>query len=614
MRASTRLRPALGLPLLAIGFLCLLALSNLLLGGVRLDLTENREYTLTDGTLGLARSLDEPVTLHFFYSEGAAKEYPQIATYAQRVRELLQELAVRSEGKVRFESVDPLPFSEDEDRAAAFGLQGVPLPDGSTFYLGLVGTNSTDGEVPIPFLQPDREAFLEYNIAKVLAALATPDRPVLGWLSSLPTGPGFDPATASPTSGWVVDQQLRELFELRRLEAEVAMIPDDITLLVVVHPKDLSEDTLYAIDQFVLRGGRLLVFVDPEGEADASGDAGGLLATSPTRSSDLAPLFAAWGLEYDPAKVVLDAGQAMTVRTDADDAGQQNLAVLGLDASRMNPDDLVTSGLEAINVSTTGGLRAKEGGLVFTPLLRTSPQTQRVDAAAFQSVASDPALLLQGFQPSGVSEVIAARLTGRPKSAFPQRAGEGHLAQSAADVQIVVVADSDLLSDRLWLTGDPAAGPMGLAPFANNGDLVYNLVENLTGRDELIALRARPSSQRPFERVDALRRGAEQQFLRTEQELQQQLADLEARLTALQSGEGEEGVVLTPEQQTELARFQDQKLAIRQQLRDVQQQLNADIESLGARLKLINIVGVPLLVALVAFLFATWRARRRQPR
>lgn len=599
-------RASLALPLLALAFVALVGLSALLLGGARLDLTENREHTLSPATVALLDGMEETVTLRLYFSERAAADFPQVRAFAQRVRELLNEMAARSGGSLRVEVIDPEPFSDEEDRAVAQGLTAVPLPNGGSFFFGIVGSNSTDGELPIPFLQSEREAFLEYNLAKLVTALTVEDRPVVALSSGLPMAPAFDPATGAPSAGWVVDQQLRELFDLRRLEPAFVAIDDDVDLLMLVHPHELGEDSLYAIDQFALRGGRILAFVDPEAERAEVDPFGG---SAGVRASELGPLLAAWGVDFDARRVVADPEAALAVQTREGGAQEPLITLLGLGRSAMAQDDIVSAQMETINASTVGALAPREGASTrFEPLLQTSESSGELPTSLLGTVSATPGNLLREFRPSGGARTLAARVSGPIATAFPGRAGEGHRAESERDLQAIIVADTDLLTDAFWVN----VAPGGFAePFANNGDFVYNAVENLSGSADLIALRTRTVGTRPFHRVEALRRSAEQRFLATEQQLQQQLAELESKLTALQRGE-DAAATLSAEQQAELLRFQQEKAGIRLQLRDVQRQLNADIDALDTALRLVNIVAVPAFVAFAFLLGGLLRLQRRR--
>ena len=604
-----RMRRSVALAVLGLGFVAMVGASTLLLRGARLDLTENREHTLSPATVALLASIEEPITLRLYFSERAAADFPQVRAYAQRVRELLQEMAARADGGLRVETIDPEPFSDDEDRAVAQGLTAVPLPAGGSFFFGIVGSNSTDGELPIPFLQSEREAFLEYNLAKLVSALNGEDRPVVALYSALPMAPAFDPARGAPSSGWVVDQQLRELFDLRRLEAGFTAVDRDVDLLMLVHPYALSEDSLYAIDQFALRGGRVLAFIDPDAEnAEADPFAGSVAGQ---RSSDLGPLLAVWGVDFDPARIVADPANALAVQTREGGPTEPLITLLGLGAASMSQQDVVTAQMETLNLSSVGALSARDGAATrFEPLVTTSGESGTLPTTLLGTVSATPANLLREFRAAGGARTVAARISGPIKSAFPQRDGDGHLTRSLVDLQAIVVADTDLLADAFWVNSAPG----GFAePFANNGDLVYNAVENLSGSADLIALRTRTVGTRPFHRVEALRRSAERQFLQTEQALQQRLAELERQLTALRRGD-DGAPALSAEQQAELARFQQEKAEVRLELRDVQRRLNADIEALSTALRAINIVAVPTLVAFVFLLAGLWRLQRRRRR
>lgn len=608
---------------LAVLFVALVVLSGALLRGARIDLTRNNLYTLSEGTESILGKLEEPITLYYYYSDQAARDIPQLRTYATRVRELLEEIAAKSGGKVKLEVIDPLPFSEHEDRATAAGLQAVPLGNsGDTLFFGLVGTNSTDGEATIPFFQPDKEAFLEYDVAKLISSLASDELPVVGVLSGLNMGPGFDPQAGTMLQGWTIDSELRKLFQIKRIEPNATEIPAEVQALMLVHPKNLGDDTLYAIDQFVLRGGRLLVFVDPHAEAEQAGQgADPAMAMLAEKSSDLGKLFAAWGVQYDPQKVVLDGRYALELQTSPDRPPVRHLAVLGLRGGKqgdgelaLNNSDVISADLETINFSTVGFFGLKEDAKAkLEPLAQSSDAAMPIGAERVRALP-DPESLFADFTPTGERYTLAGRLTGTLATAFPQRSGEGHLAESKEPANIVLVADTDLLTDRLWVQVQQFFGQRIINAFANNGDFAINAVDNLIGSGDLISVRTRPGSVRPFDTVDDLKRAADDRFRAKEQELQAQLSETERKLTELQSAKGDakSALLLSPEQQAELQRFQDQKLRIRKELRQVRAQLDEDIRALGSKLKFLNIAGVPLLLTLAALVWALMRARARR--
>jgi ABC-type uncharacterized transport system involved in gliding motility auxiliary subunit len=604
------------LALLALLFIAIVVLSNSLFRGARLDLTERSLYTLSEGTIKVVGELKEPINLYLYFSEQTARDKQDLQVlraYATRVRETLEEIANKAGGKINLKVVDPLPFSEDEDQAAKYGLQAVPVSaGGETLYFGLVGTNSTDGQMIVPFFDPAKEGFLEYDIAKLIHSLDTTTKPVVGMISSLDVGPGFDQQTRQMRRGWAIVQSLQELFDVRQLNAAAtSKIDAEIGTLVLVHPKNISDELQYAIDQFVLRGGKLIAFVDPNAELDQPPEDPNnpQAAMFASRSSDLPKLFKAWGVQFDPNKVLLDSRAALTVQGPTG-AGVRHLAILGYGKDNMNQDDVVTSQLGSVNWSTAGVLSMAENApLKLAPLVQSSPESMLIDGERIKFMG-DPSSLFQGFVATKENYVLAGRLQGKLKTAFPERSGEGHLAESADAVDMIVVADVDVLTDRLWVQITPFFGQQVMNAFANNGDFGVNAVDNLTGSSALISVRGRASSARPFSTVDALRRAADDRFRAKEQELNQELSETEAKLNELQRGKDESSaMILSPEQKAELQRFQDEKVRIRKELRGVRRQLDAEIESLGTRLKIYNILLVPLLLTLGALAFGYWRRR-----
>ncbi|MEP7098428.1 MAG: Gldg family protein [Dokdonella sp.] len=604
---------------LAVLFIAVMLLVNVVFRGARVDLTQNHLYTLSSGTKDIIKSIDEPIHLYLFFSDRATQQVPQLRTYYTRVHEMLDEMVSHSGGKLKLEVIDPLPFSEDEDRATGFGLQSVPVSaGGDKVFFGLAGTNSTNGQSSIPFLQPDKEAFLEYDIAKLIHELETPKKPVVGVLSDLPITAGLDPATRQMRQAWAVDQQWAQLFDMRNVDgATLKAIDKDIDVLVVVHPKHLSDDAQYAIDQFVLRGGHLLAFVDPSAELDDSGadPSNPMAAMMADKSSDLPKLFKAWGIEYDPHKVVLDRSRALPISTGQGQTPVRHPAILGLTQADMNHEDVITANLDSINVSTAGyfdlSKDAKDEKL--TPLIQTTSDAMSVPSDRLRML-QDPSALLEGYKPAGSPFVIAARLTGKFKTAFPERKDSGALAESKdANGQIVLVADTDLLSDRMWVQIQPFFGQSVMNAFANNGDFAVNALDNMAGSSDLISIRGRATSQRPFSTVEALKRSADDRFRAKEQELQKELSDTERKLTELQSAKSQDQAqILSAEQKAELDNFLKRKLEIRKELRQVRSHLDAEIERLGTRLKVLNILLMPFLVTLAALAYAWWRRQRRR--
>jgi len=614
-----------GLVALAVLFLAVVMLSNVGLRGMRVDLTQNRLYTLSRGTQQVLAELKEPINLYFYFSrDAAAKQAPLVMPYAARVREFLEELAARSNGKIHLRIVDPQPFSDDEDRAGEFGLQSLQSGGGDALYFGLAGTNSTDGRSAIPAFQADREEFLEYDVAKLINELGTPKKPVIGLISTLGMQGQFNPMTGQMGDPWPIYTQLEELFTVRSLTPDVDHIDQDVDVLMLVHPKQLPPKTLYAIDQFVMRGGRILLFVDPNAGGDTSGQdpsnpMAGMMAD---HSSDLEPLLKAWGVDYDRTKVIGDLDLGLDVRPSAQSPPVRHIGILGLSHDNMDHKDVLTASLDKINLATTGWLAARPGAkTTFEPLLLSSTGAAPIPAQRFNAL-TDPATLRDGFKPTGTRYALAARITGPVDSAFPQgpppdqKAPPGppaaHLTKSAQPANIVIIADTDMLMDYMWVQMHEVFGQRVAQAFANNGDLVANILDNLSGSSALISVRGRATFSRPFERVEALRHQADDRLRSKALELQAELQQTETKLTELQNKRNDQSsLALTPEQETELKRFVAEKARVRKELRETQRGLDVDIDRLDSWLKVINIAIAPLCVAVAGVIILSLRRRRR---
>jgi ABC-type uncharacterized transport system involved in gliding motility auxiliary subunit len=614
-----------GLIALGVLFLGVVMLANVSLRGIRWDLTQNHLYTLSAGTQQVLGDLKEPVNLYFYFSrDTAAQRAPLLMPYANRVREFLEELAARSHGKIRLSVIDPQPFSEDEDRAAEFGLQ--PLQTGApgdSLYFGLAGSNSTDGRGAIPAFQVDREEFLEYDVAKLIHELSMTAKPVMALASSLPMQGQFNPMTGQMGETWPVLAQLEPLFTLRTLNAGFDRIDKDVDVLMIVQPKNLPAQTLYAIDQFVMRGGRVLLFIDPASGADTGNPMSG---ATPGPPSDLQPLLGAWGVNYDPTQVIGDLALGLEVRTSMEAAPVRHIGILGLHRANMAEKDVVTASLETINLATAGALSPRPGAkTAFEPLLWSSTEAGPIPAERFAMLA-DPATLRDGFKPTGRRYAFAARITGPAESAFPggpPAAAPGgpaappgppaaHLARSTAPVNIIIVADTDLLMDYMWVQTRELFGQRVAQAFAANGDLVANALDNLAGSTALISIRGRASFARPFERVEALRRRADDRLRSKALELQTELTQTEAKLTELQAKRNDQSSLApSPEQEEEIKRFTAEKTEVRRALRETQRGLDVDINRLELWLKIVDIALAPLAVALAGVAVLAWRRRRR---
>lgn len=608
-------------------FLGINIISNQTLTSLRLDVTENNLYTLSDGTRNILRELEEPITIRLYYSAKQFAGVPSLQNYGKRVRDMLEEYVAASDGKLRLSVIDPELFSEAEDEAVQFGVRQMGLSAaGEVGYLGVVGTNTTDDEQVLPILSPEREDALEYELTKLVYQLADPQKRVIGVISGLPVfAPPPDPATGQASGqDWTSLVLLRELNEVRELGFDVDSIDDDVDTLIVIHPKDLSRKTQYAVDQFVLNGGKAIVFVDPMGEHDAAQPDPERPGVLPNLASNLEPLLEKWGLSMASDKVVGDPGSAVRVsfRTERGPQEVEYLPWLQLQGETLNRDDFITNELNVINVGTAGSLAIVEGSsLAHTPLITAGPGSGLVERDSIIFVR-DPKGLLDSFVADDQQHVIAYRVTGTAETAFPEgrpldddekRApNDDFLSQSANPINVIVVADTDLLADRFWVRFSNFAGMRIPDPFGNNADFLINAVDNLGGNDDLISLRSRGNYTRPFEVVQAIQRDAEAQFRDREQALQQKLAEAEAKLTELQTQQTESEVLLTPEQRAEIEKFRNEQVKTRKELRAVQHDLQKNIEGLGTLLKFVNTALIPLIIAILAIgisLFVRQRQR-----
>jgi len=679
--------------------------------GIRLDLTEDRLYSLSPAVAPLVQRLDEPVKLDFYYSAEAAQGMPQIQSYANRVREFLQEVAQASKGRITLRVIDPAPFSEAQDEARAAGIAPLRLDgSGKELMLGLVAKNSVDQAEAMPFLDPNKEPFLEYDVMRLVQSIGKVKKPTIGLLSSLPlSGGGVNPADPrQPAEPWQIYLQLKQLYQVKDIATTDPALPDGLDALVIVHPRELSTDMLRSIDDYALKGGRILAFLDPHCEAQPSQDrfSGG----SGDKSSDLGPLTRAWGIEWTRSKVVADSTYAQRVRVRNQGPVQvmDYLIWLALREDALAKDDPSTGRLAQVNTQTMGAIDIRESNKASVkPLMESSAESMRLDGVRIQFFP-DPEGLMRDFKPDGTRNVLAVRVQGPIEAAYdeagnptiappepsmptrlapdgselpsaplvpppaapsapaqpappqtaepaappaavdPQGTGKGPFqdpAPAAAQVQgapanngpapapaqaspapaapsaaakaprtgtgnIVIVADADLLSDQNWIEQQRMGNlVLGSRVMADNGAFVLNVLEMFTGDEALLNLRARGKYQRPFDRVEEIRKAAEKQYLDRERELQNQIRQSEARLTELQAQKTPENqLILSPEQEAEVVKLEEQTLAARKELRSVQFNLRREYEGLGTRLMLVNVVAWPLVVAAIAAILLVRRS------
>lgn len=563
----------------------------------RLDLTQTGEFTVSPGTRHILANLQEPVTLKFYYSREVGARYAGIAAYAKRVRDLLQEYVGLSHGKVILEEIDPEPFTPEEDQASGAGLTPAPAEGGDVVYFGLSGSNSIDGRQNIAFFSSDRENYLEYDLTSLIYHLATPKKPKLALITSLPVmGSPENPQPLAAYAG------LAQEYDVTNLSSDFTGIPPGTDLLVIAHPPELSPQMLLSIDNFVLKGGRALIFVDPLSELAQRANPQGAAP-----ASDLGPLLKSWGVDYPSNMVLLDGGLAQEVAASNDPREPAVPYPLWLHLTQADFDlhDPITASLQSLNLASAGEIAPMRGATtIFHTLVGSSDQANMVNREQVMALR-DPTHLAEAVRPTGVRYALAARITGVAKTAFPKAPG----AVQSGHVQLVIMSDSDLWDDRFWVHISSQLGRTVAEPFADNGAFILNAVENLTGSDDLISLRTRASNDRPFTVVQALQQKAQMKYRETQDALQTSLSRAEATLSQLQQGSGN-SLVLNQKERDEIESLRRGMALTRRELRDVQRNLRAEVDALGARLAFINIFGVPILVAAFAVVLGLIRRRR----
>ena len=628
-----------GLLLAAALFLALNLLTGPLLRGVRADLTEQRLYTLSDGTRNILRGLEEPITLRFFFAKSVASDAPPILSYGERVREMLEEYVAIAGGMLDLEVIEPEPYSEAEELAVGYGIQGrIANQEGDRLYMGIVGTNSVDDEEVLPVLDPRRESFLEYELTEMIDRLENPELPVVGLVSSLPLRGGSQPATQpgqppQQLPPWPILELVERRYEVRDLApASLTEIDDEIDLLLLVHPKGLTPAGSYAIDQFALRGGKVVAFVDPFCFFDPARQSNDpMAALNNTSDSGIDQLLLAWGVALQPGRVVGDAIGGLAVRNQANEPVKMPLA-FGVTDETIDGDDILTSPLTKLRFFLPGALSraddAPEGVRVETLVTTTADGGGTVDTITLMGPL-DPQVVADSFLPNAPEAAVAVRVSGDVRTAFPDGppgaaeepaedgeapAEEGdHLATSSAPFNALVFADADMLQDSVWATPmRDIFGNVRLQPQVDNASLLVSALENLSGSSDLISLRSRAEFSRPFTRKEELMMAAEERFRAEELELEAKLADTQARLDELQRDKDpSSALILSPEQEEQIQSFRAEQVETRRKLREVKRELRAEIDALGTRLKLLNIFLVPAIIAALVLSVRMGRAGAR---
>lgn len=620
-------------PLVSVLAILVFGLANHLLqprlSGLQLDLTERRLYTLSEGTRETLADLAEPIDLTFVYTREVGQGFPEIRAYAERVREVLRTYSALAGRSIRLQEVDPEPFSEAEDRALAAGLRGVEVGAGDPLYFGLIGRNAIDDERVIPFFSPDREATLEYDLTRLIARLDDPSPPVVGVLSGLEGLRG-----RGEEAGYLVRREMAKSYRIEAVEPDFVTLPQGLDALVLAHPPALDPYQAWLIDQYLLRGGRLLIFVDPAAKAATMG--GAFNTQSRQARSDFGSLGRHWGLQLS-RQAVADASLALPVEGRARNgrAGVvgQPLFLATTPETQNDRDPIVSQLARGVHLGAPGALEVDPvKGLAFAPLLETgeSPSFVPADRAVGDM---RPEEVVAAYEATEGPLTLAGRLSGRFPTAFPEgpppvpRSGDrvrdelaaaaaetapAHLEAASADGLVIAVADTDLLDDGFYV--DPASG----SAIADNAAFVINALDTLTGASGLQTLRSRAPGRRPMIRVDQLRQAAESRYFEEQQALEAELQARQDRIEELQTAMREAPAVagdpmsgLSPEERRELEQLRASLLETRARLREIEREFRSDIDALEGRLKLINIWGGPLLVLVLGTAILIRRRRQR---
>ncbi len=597
------------------------------LAAQRIDLTEEKMYTLSEGTKAILKKLDTPVQIRFYVTQG--KDMPvQLRTYAQRVEDLLNEYRKYGGNKIQVKKLDPQPDSDAEDSANLDGVDGQTVGgpfSGEKIYLGL-SVSMLDSKVALPFLDPGRERLLEYDVSRAIANVMNTEKAVIGVMSGLSMfGQPMNPMMMMQGGGrqepWVVIDELRRDFDVRELQQTVEKIDDDVDVLLVVHPKNFSDTALYAIDQFIMRGGKVLTFLDPMSVIDSRNTPGSNpLQGAMNAGSSLDKLTKAWGLEYDVSKVTADRifGAKITRRQGA--PPEDAPAVLQLTERAVNTNDVVTSQIDNLVMVFAGSLGGTPAeGLKQTVLLHSSEQSQPVEKFMAEFGSEN---ILKEFKAGGKELALAVRLTGKFKSAFPDGPpstgdtnttanASGHLKEGAKETSVVVVSDSDILYDQFVAQVQNFMGRRLAFPVNGNLAFIQALVEQSAGDQNLIAIRSRATMNRPFTRVRDMEVAASERYQSKIRELEASLQEAQTRLSELQQAkQGQQKMILSPEQQAEIVKFRQKQAEVNKELKLVRKSLRHDVESLENRLKWLNIAGMPFLVTVAGISLALVKRKR----
>lgn len=579
---------------------------------MRADVTQDKLYTLSGGTKQLLGDLDRDVTLKFYFSKSNDRLPVPMKNFAARVRDLLKEYESRSGGYLVVEEYDPRPDSDEEEWARRYGLQGQALDMfgmGGELYFGIVAV-SGNREAAIPMLAQSAEPRLEYLLTRMVSEVASEKAAKVGLMSALPVAP---PAQMNPymmqqgiPRKWAVVSEIERQYDVEQIEMTSTNIPADIDTLIVIHPAGITDDTLYALDQFVLRGGRLMAFTDPmcmTAQESANPQQMQMGMPPPQIESDLNKLTSAWGIKMVSGQLAADESAASLLQAGRGTA-QRNAAWLSLRENHISRDEIATGSLSDLMLPFAGAFEGSvSNGIERADLLFTAEDGFTVSTMAARSGRVDI--------PAAKKRVpLAVRLTGTFKTAFPEK--DAGLKESRKPGVVVLVADVDMLADRFATQTMNLLGQSIVQPRNNNLTFAVNMVEQLCGSEALIGLRSRNAFDRPFERVIELEKEAAFKWQAEEQRLNAQLQATQARLSSLQQTRDDgQQTFLSPEQEAEIKKFREEAFETQQSLKEVRKNLRRDIEQLGVRLKALNIIAIPIFVALFGIGRGLWIRKTR---
>ena len=576
-------------------------ITNNMLASSRIDFTENKLYSLSDGTKSLLQNLNEPIHIRLFISSNLVKDVPQLSTYANRVQTTLKTYRNISDGKVTLEIIDPKPFSDAEDRAVGMGINSFNATEMSdALYFGLAATNSTTGQKNIPIFSPERETFLEYDLSSLISELSQINKPVISLIDNL--GLKADSRIGKPEQQILT--QMKQLFQVEMVNESVNTLNKATKVLMIIHPKYLSDETLYMIDQWVLKGGPTLIFLDPYAETEISRQQG-VPPINPR--SNLKKLLNTWGIDFDDKKAVLDAeyGFRISRNINGRDIQVTNYPWLNIRGDGLNQNESSLSNLSTIVMTTAGSFISNNDEIMLEPIITSSIKSGLGDAQKAGNPKGDPRDLLSDIKAKDQKHIVSGWIKSDLKTSFQNFKKSNdteQLMKSTNKSNILLVSDADMLMDRNWLTQRGA--------FANNGDFVLNVVEKMIGGNILSDLRGKGTSWRPFEKIISLEKIAEQKFQLQEQMLAKKLKGMEDKIRTLTQNNQNESDILSPETLKAIEGFKSEMMSTRSQLRTVKFDLRRDVEALKSWIISINVAVLPILFASIALLISLRRRRK----